>query len=103
MELHQIRYFLKAGETLNFTRVAEQCGVSVPLLSRGIKQLEEELGGQFFRRERRLTHLTNFSRFMFAHFGTTSGSKGCRIPRLHFARKPLFYNASDCIHLHLND
>jgi hypothetical protein len=28
MEMNQIRYFLKAGETLNFTRAAEQCGVS---------------------------------------------------------------------------
>ena len=42
MEMHQIRYFLKAGETLNFTRAAEQCGVSVPSLSRGIRQLEDE-------------------------------------------------------------
>ena len=33
MELHQIRYFLTACDTLNFTRAAEQCGVSVPSLS----------------------------------------------------------------------
>src|SRR4051794_40054307 len=70
MELHQIRYFLKACETLNFTRAAEQCGVSVPSLSRGIQQLEEELGGQLFRRERHLTHLTDLGRLMFQHFLT---------------------------------
>jgi DNA-binding transcriptional LysR family regulator len=68
MEMHQIRYFLKAGETLNFTRAAEQCGVSVPSLSRGIRQLEEELGGQLFRRERHLTHLTDLGRLMLDHF-----------------------------------
>jgi len=68
MEMHQIRYFLKAGETLNFTRAAEQCGVSVPSLSRGIRLLEEELGGQLFRRERHLTHLTDLGRLMLDHF-----------------------------------
>ena len=72
MEMHQIRYFLKAGETLNFTRAAEQCGVSVPSLSRGIRQLEEELGGQLFRRERHLTHLTDLGRLMVEHFSLVS-------------------------------
>ena len=74
MEMHQIRYFLKAGETLNFTRAAEQCGVSVPSLSRGIRQLEEELGGQLFRRERHLTHLTDLGRLMLEHFSVMSSA-----------------------------
>lgn len=72
MEMNQIRYFLKAGQTLNFTRAAEQCGVSVPSLSRGIRQLEEELGGQLFRRERHLTHLTDLGRLMLEHFSVMS-------------------------------
>lgn len=72
MEMHQIRYFLKAGETLNFTRAAERCGVSVPSLSRAIRQLEEELGGQLFRRERNLTHLTDLGRLMLEHFAVMS-------------------------------
>ena len=68
MELHQIRYFLTASDTLNFTRAAEQCGVSVPSLSRAIRALEDELGGQLFRRERHLTHLTDLGRLMQQHF-----------------------------------
>jgi LysR family hydrogen peroxide-inducible transcriptional activator len=72
MEMNQISYFIKAGETLNFTRAAEQCGVSVPSLSRGIRQLEEELGGQLFRRERHLTHLTDLGRLMLEHFSIMS-------------------------------
>ena len=68
MELHQVRYFLTACETLNFTRAAEQCGVSVPSLSRAIRLLEDELGGQLFRRERHLTHLTDLGRLMQQHF-----------------------------------
>jgi LysR family transcriptional regulator, hydrogen peroxide-inducible genes activator len=74
MELHQIRYFLAACETLNFTRAAEQCGVSVPSLSRAIRSLEEELGGQLFRRERHLTHLTDLGRLMQQHFATVQAA-----------------------------
>jgi len=60
MELHQVRYFLALEKTLNFTRAAEECNVSQPALSRAIAQLEAELGGELFRRERNLTHLTAF-------------------------------------------
>jgi DNA-binding transcriptional LysR family regulator len=72
MEMNQIRYFLKAGETLNFTRAAEQCDVSVPSLTRAIHLLEDELGGQLFRRERHLTHLTDLGRLMLQHLSTVS-------------------------------
>lgn len=60
MELHQVRYFLALERTLNFTRAAEDCNVSQPALSRAIAQLEAELGGELFHRERSLTHLTAF-------------------------------------------
>jgi DNA-binding transcriptional LysR family regulator len=62
MELHQIRYFLSLSKTLNFTRAAEECNVSQPALSRAISQLEGELGAELFRRERSLTHMTDFGR-----------------------------------------
>ena len=58
MEIHQIRYFLAVSRTLNFTRAAEECSVSQPSLTRAIQQLEAELGGDLFARERSLTHLT---------------------------------------------
>lgn len=64
MELFQIRYFLAVAEELNFTRAAEYCNVSQPSLSRAIKNLEGELGGDLFRRERGKTHLTNLGRSM---------------------------------------
>jgi DNA-binding transcriptional LysR family regulator len=67
MEMHQIRYFLAVAETLNFTRAAEQCHVSQPALTRAIQQLEEELGGLLLRRERKLTHLTDFGRLIEPH------------------------------------
>lgn len=64
MEMHQIRYFLAVSEQLNFTRAAEECRVAQPSLTRAVKLLEEELGGELFRRERRLTHLTEFGERM---------------------------------------
>ena len=64
MEMHQVRYFLAVADTLNFTRAAEQCRVSQPALTRAIQQLEGELGGLLLRRERKLTHLTDFGRLL---------------------------------------
>nr|WP_051953553.1 LysR family transcriptional regulator [Methylocapsa aurea] len=64
MEMHQVRYFLAVARLLNFTRAAEECNVAQPSLTRAIKQLEEELGDDLFRRERNLTHLTEFGRRM---------------------------------------
>jgi LysR family hydrogen peroxide-inducible transcriptional activator len=62
MEMHQVRYFLALSEELNFTRAAERCHVAQPSLTRAIKQLEDELGGALFRRERANTHLTELGR-----------------------------------------
>jgi DNA-binding transcriptional LysR family regulator len=64
MEMHQIRYFLGVCRTLNFTRAAEECNVSQPSLTRAIKLLESELGGDLFRRERNLSHLTDLGQRM---------------------------------------
>jgi DNA-binding transcriptional LysR family regulator len=58
MQLQQVRYFLSIAATLNFTRAAEMCAVTQPALTRAIKALEYELGGQLITREGRLSHLT---------------------------------------------
>jgi len=67
MEMHQVRYFLAVADTLNFTRAAEQCHVSQPALTRAVQQLEAELGGLLLRRERQLTHLTDFGQLIEPH------------------------------------
>jgi LysR family transcriptional regulator, hydrogen peroxide-inducible genes activator len=69
MDIHHIRYFLAVCETLNFTKAADNCNVSQPALSRAIQQMEEEVGGLLFRRERNLTHLTDLGHLMKPHFG----------------------------------
>ena len=64
MEMHQVRYFLAVARTLNFTRAAEECNVAQPSLTRAIRQLEGELGGDLFRRERPHAQLTELGQRM---------------------------------------
>jgi DNA-binding transcriptional LysR family regulator len=64
VEMHQIRYFLALSETLNFTHAAERCNVTQPAMTRAIKCLEAELGGELFNRERALSHLTDLGEHM---------------------------------------
>jgi DNA-binding transcriptional LysR family regulator len=65
--MHQVRYFLAVAEELNFSRAAEKCNVTQPSLSRAIQQLEGELGGPLFHRERNFTHLTDLGHMVRPH------------------------------------
>jgi len=65
MEMHQVRYFLATVSELNFTKAAEKCNVTQPSLTRAIKQLEDELGGDLFRRERPHAQLTELGQRMY--------------------------------------
>ena len=70
MQMHQIKYFLAVCNTLNFRRAADHCNVAQSSLSRAIKQLEDELGGQLFRREHLGTHMTDLARLLQPHFAS---------------------------------
>jgi DNA-binding transcriptional LysR family regulator len=59
MELRQLRYFIAVAERLSFSKAAEHLHVTVPPLSRQIRQLEEELEAQLFVRDRRHVVLTD--------------------------------------------
>src|SRR5260370_35011154 len=64
MEMHQVRYSLAAATELSLTKAAEKCNVSQPSLTRAVKQLEGELGGDLFRRERPQAQLTELGERM---------------------------------------
>ncbi len=56
-----------AADNLNFTRAAEQCHVSQPALTRAIKKLEGELGGELFIRDGRSVTLSPLGNVMREH------------------------------------
>lgn len=60
MEMTQVKYVLAAARSLNFTRAAHDCNVSQPALTKGVKALEEELGGLIFHREGKRILLSEF-------------------------------------------
>lgn len=61
MQLNQVRYFVEAARLLNFTKAADVCCVTQPALTKGIKSLEDELGGALFHRAPKLA-LTDLGR-----------------------------------------
>lgn len=65
MELEQLRHFLKVAELENFTRAAEQAGLSQSALSRSIARLEEELGQPLFERQSRKIVKTDAGYLLF--------------------------------------
>jgi LysR family hydrogen peroxide-inducible transcriptional activator len=73
MEMHEVRYFLAACETMNFHRAASICNVTQPALTRAIKKLETELGGALFRRDHSGAQLTDFGRLMRPHLDDVVG------------------------------
>jgi len=64
MELRQLRYFIAVAESLSFSKAALHLHVTVPPLSRQIRQLEEEFGVQLFVRDRRRVALTDAGRLL---------------------------------------
>ena len=66
MELEQLEQFLRVAERENFTRAAEEIGLSQSALSRSIARLEEDLGQPVFERQNRRVVLTDAGRILKA-------------------------------------
>jgi DNA-binding transcriptional LysR family regulator len=62
MELRQLKYFIAVAERLSFSKAAQELHVTVPPLSRQVRQLEDEFGVQLFVRDRRHVALTDAGR-----------------------------------------
>ncbi len=66
MEIEQLRHFIKVAELSNFTRAADEVGLSQPALSRSIARLETEIGQPMFERQTRAVTLTDSGRLLLA-------------------------------------
>lgn len=64
MEFRQLRYFIAVAENLSFSKAARRLHVTVPPLSRQIRQLEEEFDVRLFERDRRHVALTDAGRLL---------------------------------------
>jgi LysR family cyn operon transcriptional activator len=58
MELRQLRYFVTAAETLNFSEAAKMLYITQSTLSQQIRQLENEMGIKLFQRNSHSVLLT---------------------------------------------
>lgn len=58
MEFRQLKYFVKAAETLNFSEAAKALNITQSTLSQQIRQLEQEMDTQLFQRNSHTVILT---------------------------------------------
>jgi DNA-binding transcriptional LysR family regulator len=58
MDIQTLKHFIKLAETLHFTKASEQVLMAQPALSRQIKQLEQSIGAELFKRNKRNVSLT---------------------------------------------
>ena len=64
LEYRHLKYFLAVAEELHYRKAAEKLYISQPGLSRQIKQLEEHLGIQLFKRHNRSVVLTASGKYL---------------------------------------
>lgn len=62
MNLVQLGYAKAVAETGSFSAAARDCGVSQPVVSNAVSDLETELGAKLFRRTTRRVEMTEFGR-----------------------------------------
>ena len=87
MELRQLRYFVKAAETLNFSDAAKLLNIAQSSLSQQIKQLEDELDVQLFLRNSHSIRLTEAGEEMLPFALRTIHDAETCVNRIHDLRK----------------
>lgn len=70
--LTDLDYFLAVAETASLTRAAEQCGISVPAMSKAMRRLESSLDARLLARSSQAIRLTESGHLLAARARTIS-------------------------------
>lgn len=65
MNNKQLQYAIALSKSLNFSRVAEQLGISQPALSKQVLNLEKEIGVELFDRKQNPIAVTAAGEYFF--------------------------------------
>ena len=65
MDIQQLRYFVEIARNKSFTRAAEQLYITQPMLTRVIKQLEQELNAKLIERTSKSFRLTDVGEALY--------------------------------------
>lgn len=65
MDVRLLRFFIAVYEQKNLTRAAQVCFVSQPNISNGIKQLEDEMGKELFKRHKRGVEIKTEAHYLY--------------------------------------
>ena len=89
MELRHLRYFVTVAEELNISRASARLRISQPAVSRQLRDLEEELGVELFRREKHGLKLTPAGDAFLAHARDLLRRSGDAVKQMAaFSEKP---------------
>ncbi|MGI6721307.1 MAG: LysR family transcriptional regulator [Anaerovoracaceae bacterium] len=86
MQIQQLKYFLSAARTLNFTRTAESFFISQSAVTQQIHNLEEELQVKLFSRHNRKLALTDVGRMFIPEAEGIIAKTSDAIQRVRAAR-----------------
>lgn len=89
MELRQLKYFVKAAETLNFSEAAKALCITQSTLSQQIRQLELEMDTQLFQRNTHNVSLTETGSALLPHALRTLHAADTCIDSIHDLKQML--------------
>src|SRR5262245_26407096 len=88
MEIRHLRYFVTVAEELNISRASARLRISQPAVSRQLRDLEQELGVELFRREKAGIKLTPAGVAFLAHARDLLRRSGEAVKHMAAFRKP---------------